>query len=106
LNRVLYKDDTRLGKRLKKTPYSNLFGRPRIIEPEGKFAEDMKSFVTEYNKEHTSAIMDQLMKELTENFENLKLSKATLHRYMTGLWEPSFKKAKLEPIERSSPAKI
>lgn len=81
-------------------------GRPRIIEPEGKLAEDTKSFVTEYNKEHPSATMDQLMKELTENFENLKLSKATLHRYMAGLWELSFKKAKLEPIERNSPAKI
>lgn len=50
--------------------------------------------------------MNQLMKELTENFANLKLSKATLHRYMAGFWELSFKKAKMESIERNSPAKI
>lgn len=62
-------------------------GRPRITEPEEKLAEDTKSFVTEYNKEYASAAMNQLMKELTENFANLKLSKATLHRYMAGFWE-------------------
>ncbi|RCH91727.1 hypothetical protein CU097_011536 [Rhizopus azygosporus] len=81
-------------------------GRPKAIEPEGKLDEDMKGFVTEYNKEYTYATMDQLTKELTEYFENLKLLKATLHHYMAGLWELSFKKANLEPIERNSPAKI
>ncbi|ORE06355.1 hypothetical protein BCV72DRAFT_305642 [Rhizopus microsporus var. microsporus] len=69
----------------KEDALSKPLGRPRTIEAEGKLAEDTKSFATEYNKERPSATMDQLMKELTANFENPKLSKATFHRYMAEL---------------------
>jgi hypothetical protein len=62
LSCVLYRGGTRLGKRVKNTPYSNLFVVHGLLAPEGKLADDTKSFVTEYNKEHPPATMDQLMK--------------------------------------------
>ncbi|KAI7901124.1 uncharacterized protein BX663DRAFT_562465 [Cokeromyces recurvatus] len=61
-------------------------GRPRIIEPEGELAEAAKGLVTDFYFKQPTATVDQLMDQLTKNFEDFFLSKRTVYRYLADLW--------------------
>lgn len=46
------------------------------------------------------------MERLLQKFEGLKVSKATLHRYVKSECNLSFKKARLQPVDRNGEDKI
>lgn len=55
-------------------------GRPRIIEPEGELAEAAKGLVTDLYFKQPPAIVDQLMEQLANNFEDFSLPKRAVYR--------------------------
>ncbi|CEP12412.1 hypothetical protein [Parasitella parasitica] len=81
-------------------------GRPRIIDPEGELAEATKAVVTDLYFNQPTSTIDQLMDRLKNSFEDLSISKRTLHRYMADLWIFTLKRIQLEPLERNTPERI
>jgi transposase len=81
-------------------------GHPRIIEPEGELTEATKSLVSDFYYKYPTAIIDQLMDQMTSSFKDLIISKRTLYRYMADLWIFTIKKVQLEPVERNTPERI
>lgn len=81
-------------------------GRPRIIEPEGELAEAAKGLVTDFYFKQPTAIVNQLMEQLTKNFEDFSLSKRAVYRYLADLWIFTLKGVQLKPVERNTPARI
>lgn len=64
----------------KKDPDSlfKTIGRPRIIEPEGELAAATKNVVSDLYFKNPTATIDQLMDNITSNFEDLVISKKNI----------------------------
>ncbi|KAG1344247.1 hypothetical protein G6F62_004549 [Rhizopus arrhizus] len=58
------------------------------------------------NEIKPTATVEQLMDQLTSNFEDLSLSKRTVYRYLADLWIFTLKGVQLEPVERNTPERI
>ncbi|CEI91414.1 hypothetical protein G6F70_002992 [Rhizopus microsporus] len=75
-------------------------GRPRILH------EKHKSAILEYINENPSVVLGDVMKKLKQVFTELKVSKTTLFDFVKEHCNLSFKKARLQPIDRNSEEKI
>ncbi|KAL1936649.1 hypothetical protein VTP01DRAFT_783 [Rhizomucor pusillus] len=74
--------------------------RPRILH------EEHKKVILECVDENPSIVLEQLMEQLLQRFQGLKVSKATLHRFVKNECNLSLKKARFQPVDRNSEAKI
>ncbi|ORY94092.1 hypothetical protein BCR43DRAFT_551887 [Syncephalastrum racemosum] len=75
-------------------------GRPRLLN------ETHQQHVTAFIDDNPSVTLDQMMTSLTEQFDGLKVSGSTLHRFVHDHCSITFKKAHLHSKERNSPEKI
>ncbi|KAG1046675.1 hypothetical protein G6F43_010849 [Rhizopus delemar] len=75
-------------------------GRPRILN------DEHKRIILEWVDENPSIILEQLMEKLRQRFEGIQVSKTTLYRFMKNECNLSLKKAKFQPVDRNSEAKI
>ncbi|KAL1934729.1 hypothetical protein VTP01DRAFT_6911 [Rhizomucor pusillus] len=75
-------------------------GRPRIL------GEEHKRVILEYVDKNPSAVLEQLMERLLQRFEGLKVSKSTVYDFVRKQCNLSLKKARFQPVDRNSGAKI
>lgn len=75
-------------------------GRPRILN------DKHKRIILEWVDENPSIVLEQLMEKLRQRFEGIQMSKTTLYRFMKNECNLSLKKAKFQPVDRNSEAKI
>ena len=71
-----------------------------------KFNDEHQKFLVNLVDEHASIVLDEMMSSLTEQFEDLKVSKTALYNFATEKCAISFKKAHFHSVERNSPEKI
>lgn len=67
---------------------------------------DHEEYLEKTFGDNLSAILDQALEGLTCQFEGLKVSKATFHRFMTNECALFFKKVYFYSVERNSRNKI
>ncbi|KAL1928558.1 hypothetical protein VTP01DRAFT_2914 [Rhizomucor pusillus] len=75
-------------------------GRPRIL------GEEHKKVILEYVDENPSVVLEQLMERLLQRFKGLKVSKSTIYDFVRTQCNLSLKKARFQPVDRNSGAKI
>ncbi|KAL1931697.1 hypothetical protein VTP01DRAFT_9840 [Rhizomucor pusillus] len=75
-------------------------GCPRIL------TEEHKKVILEYVGENPSVVLEQLMERLHQKFEGLKVSKSTLYEFVKTQCNLTLKKARFQPVDRNSEAKI
>ncbi|KAL1929638.1 hypothetical protein VTP01DRAFT_1776 [Rhizomucor pusillus] len=75
-------------------------GCPRIL------TEEHKKVILEYVDENPSVVLQQLMERLLQKFEGLEVSKSTLYEFVRTHCNLTPKKARFQPVDRNSEAKI
>ncbi|ORE07710.1 hypothetical protein BCV72DRAFT_325665 [Rhizopus microsporus var. microsporus] len=75
-------------------------GRSRILQ------EEHKQVALEYIDENPSAVLEQVMERLLQNFQDLKVSKSTVYNFVRTEYNLSLKKAQFQPVDRNSEEKI
>ncbi|KAL1930821.1 hypothetical protein VTP01DRAFT_10983 [Rhizomucor pusillus] len=75
-------------------------GRPRILN------EEHKKVILECVDENPSIVLEQLMERLLQIFWGLKVSKTTLYRFVKNECNLTLKKARFQPVDKNSEAKI
>ncbi|KAL1933526.1 hypothetical protein VTP01DRAFT_7616 [Rhizomucor pusillus] len=75
-------------------------GRPHIL------GEEHKKVILEYVDENPSVILEQFMEQLFQRFKGLKVSKRTVYNFVRTQCNLSLKKARFQPVDRNSEAKI
>lgn len=80
--------------------------KPRGKVPYPKLNDDHKEYLTKYVEENPSAILDEMMDNLSETFMDLTVSRSTLHSFLKKECAISFKLARKESVERNSSKKI
>ncbi|KAL1929530.1 hypothetical protein VTP01DRAFT_1668 [Rhizomucor pusillus] len=68
--------------------------------------EEHKEVTLEYVDENPSVVLEQLMERLLQRFEEFKLSKTTLYRFVRKECNLTLKKARFQPVDRNSEVKI
>ncbi|ORE00840.1 hypothetical protein BCV72DRAFT_218409 [Rhizopus microsporus var. microsporus] len=75
-------------------------GRSRILQVE------YKQVILEYIDENPSAVLEQVMDQLLQKFQDFKVSKSTVNNFVRTECNLSLKKPQFQPVDRSSEEKI
>lgn len=72
----------------------------------GQLKDDHKRHIVTYLGENPGARLDEMMDSLADNFNALKVSKSSLHRFVHDECFFTFKLARKECVDRNSPDKV